>query len=233
MEPVRPDVGGWLGATLDALKNHGGQLIVPGLIGWLLTMLVTLPLSFGLAIVIVAAAIIADSGGGEPPVWLLGVALAGTFLLIGALVMLNGALLHGLHRWCLALLRGETPTFRTAVPSVPGAILGGFVPVIQSTAVMVAFPFFIFPAIWVGLALALTGVAYADRGQGFGDAISRSMALTQDRKVQLWLFQMALMFCVMIIAYVPVIGAMAMYPIIAMSYAVVYKSLEEAETAAA
>lgn len=227
MTEVRPDVGGWITAIADALKLHANQLIAPALVGWGLTMVLVLPLSFAIGLGFAFAAILSDQGD-APPAWIVPVAVVVFVLFFVALLFFNGVLLHALHRWCLALLRGEKPTFGSVVPGFGAAMVVGTLPMVQMTLALLGMPFCFVPSIWIGLALALAPIAAADRGLGIVDAISVSMELTNGRKLNLFLFQMVMMFAVMLISYIPIVGPIAMYPLIAMSYAVIYESLTKA-----
>lgn len=109
MTEVRPDVGGWISAIADALKLHANQLIGPALVSWGLTMALVLPLSFAIGLGFAFTAILSDQAE-APPTWLLPVAMVVFALFFVALLFFNGVLLHALHRWCLALLRGEKPS---------------------------------------------------------------------------------------------------------------------------
>lgn len=228
MTDVRPDVGGWITATADALKLHANQMIGPGLVCWGLTMLFVLPLSMAIGFGVAIAAILAEQGGGDAPVWILPVVFVVFGLFFVALMFFNGVLLHGVYRWSLALLRGEKPSFGAVVPGFGAAMVAGAIPMVQMSLGLLGLPFCLVPTIWIGLTLALAQVAAADRGQGIVDALSTSMELTSGRKLNLFLFQMVLMFVVMLISYIPIVGPIAMYPILAMAYAVVYESLTKA-----
>lgn len=221
--PVEPGVGGWVDGTWRALQLHAGQLVAPGLFGWLASMLVTMP--FVVIFMFVGMAVpLAGNNRDLLPVVFSAFGLV-WLLLVGLLVLLNGVILHAVHRWCLALLRGEKPQ-----PSLLWSNLGqgfgaGLVLLARGFASGFGALFCLVPGWYFATALAMAPVAYADRHEGVGAALSRSWELTEGRRLSLFLFDLVLALGVVVVALVPLVGALAMYPVMGMAQAVVYESL--------
>lgn len=219
---IRPDIGGWIEATLRALRENAHQLVAPALAGFAAYMLITLPLVVvGVAFGILLA--VAEQRGGVE--WMLPLFLLFFVAAIAFSILVNAVLLHGIYRYSLALLRGERATPGLLIPGLGEAF--GSVALIsaQIGGAFLGALFCLIPGIWIGLSLALAGVSYADRRQGITDAVASSLQLTRGRKLNLYLFNLVVALGATLLAYIPFVGVALMFPVMGMAYAVVYESL--------
>lgn len=222
------NIGPWLGASFTHMKENWQGHVVPSLIVFGVSFVGSMVMmavlgAFVVVLSLVGGAISEDLGALGAMVGL-GV---GTPLLLVGLIAVMTPLLIGYNRICLRLMRNE-PYEVSEIFATDGVMAAVVANLIAGVATSIAALFCYFPALIVGVLFMFSTPLIADRKATSGiDAIRQSVALARKDLLGLMLYWFAAIFIAMVVAYIPLVGAMLTMPLITTFILTAYVGLSD------
>jgi hypothetical protein len=200
-------LGPWLNGILDHLKNHWQGHVVPTLVmmGALMVVYFVVFGCFGAVMAVGAAA--------EMPDWFIIVLSLLVFVMIFAMMLVIAPLQLGYIRGCLKLFRGgtfEISEYVGALRDAPGAIV--MMTIIMTSAMIGAMLCYL-PALIISAVFFFAFPIMADQRTGPIESLKKSVALAKPYIWVLVLYSLIMGMIMGMMAYIPIIGPLAVLPL--------------------
>ncbi len=200
-------LGPWMNAILDHLKNEWRAHLVPTLV-MVGAIGVAYLVFFGCFGVVVAVGASADM-----PDWFVLLLILGVFVFIVLLMLVIAPLQLAYMRGCLKLFRGgtfELSEFTGALRDAPAAIV--LMALVLTSAMLGAMLCYV-PALLVSALFLFAFPVMADEGTGPIDSLKRSVELARPILWVLVLYSLIMGMVMSMMAYVPIVGPLAVLPL--------------------